>query len=197
MWTGMKTLARQYGGLFLIGAGINGGISLLQGNHGKTLLRDALVGGVAGMIGASVGNGVAKGAFALFGKVAGKLPVRTGLQNAGGYLLRMLGAGAGSASDSVAEDVLHRRKIDWKKAATSFAMAIGMLGMMGLVHGGLLSGIQKGPWDSSISAKAEQQSSVQAVKKTDEVALGAAVEKAKGIINQNTIPSVKDGEFNR
>jgi hypothetical protein len=94
----------------LIGAAIGGGISAAQGNDLKTIMADTAVGGLAGAVGGGVTGGVVRGVGRYIG----------------GKAAQLMGNPAGASAGTIADDLFHGRKINWKNAAAAGVLAFGI-----------------------------------------------------------------------
>jgi hypothetical protein len=94
----------------LIGAAVGGGISAAQGNDLKTIMADAAVGGLAGAVGGGVTGGVVRGVGRFIG----------------GKTAQLMGNSTGASAGTIADDLFHGRKINWKNAAAAGVLAFGI-----------------------------------------------------------------------
>ena len=116
------------GGTMLVSGAISGGVSWLQGNDLSTILRDAGIGGFAGVFGYGVFAGVTR-------YVGARLAQSTLSPFIQKWLPKIIGGGSGGVADQSAFDWLRDRKFDWKSATIA-----GMIGILIPYAGAVLDG---------------------------------------------------------
>ncbi|MGF7089524.1 hypothetical protein JOD24_003407 [Kroppenstedtia sanguinis] len=116
------------GGTMLVSGAISGGVSWLQGNDPNTILRDAGIGGFAGVFGYGVFAGVTRYAGA---KLA-QSTLNPFLQK---WLPKIIGGGSGGVADQSTFDWLRDRKLDWRSATIA-----GMIGLLIPYAGAVIDG---------------------------------------------------------
>jgi hypothetical protein len=104
----------------LIGAAVGGGMAAYNGADSKEIAQAAMFGGLTGAIGGGVGNVVGRGLMAGLSRAASSNFVRTR------FPALASGMSAGG-SESLADDFLHGRKLNWKNAGIAALTAGGML----------------------------------------------------------------------
>ncbi|MDR6224184.1 DUF4244 domain-containing protein [Desmospora profundinema] len=108
------------GGSILAGALVSGGIAAYGGADSKEIAQAAMFGGLTGAVGGGVGNVVGRGLMAGLSRAASSNFVCTR------FPALASGISAGG-SESLADDFLHGRKLDWKNAGIAALTAGGML----------------------------------------------------------------------
>ncbi|MFD1408461.1 hypothetical protein ACFQ49_09910 [Kroppenstedtia eburnea] len=116
------------GGTMLVSGAISGGVSWLQGNDPDTILRDAGIGGFAGVFGYGVFAGVTR-------YVGARLAQSTLSPFLQKWLPKIIGGGSGGVADQSAFDGLRDRKFDWRSATIA-----GMIGILIPYAGAVLDG---------------------------------------------------------
>lgn len=116
------------GGTMLVSGAVSGGISWWEGNDLDTILRDAGIGGFAGVFGYGVFAGVSR-------YVGARLAQSTLSPFAQKWLPKIIGGGSGGVADQSAFDWLRDRKFDWRSATIA-----GMIGMLIPYAGAVIDG---------------------------------------------------------
>ncbi|EGK07664.1 hypothetical protein HMPREF9374_3664 [Desmospora sp. 8437] len=116
------------GGTMLVSGAVSGGISWWEGNDLDTILRDAGIGGFAGVFGYGVFAGVSR-------YVGARLAQSTLSPFIQKWLPKIIGGGSGGGADQSAFDGLRDRKFDWRSATIA-----GMIGMLIPYAGAVIDG---------------------------------------------------------
>ena len=116
------------GGTMLVSGAVSGGISWWEGNDLDTILRDAGIGGFAGVFGYGVFAGVSR-------YVGARLAQSTLSPFIQKWLPKIIGGGSGGVADQSAFDGLRDRKFDWRSATIA-----GMIGMLIPYAGAVIDG---------------------------------------------------------
>ncbi|MFC4076165.1 DNA/RNA non-specific endonuclease [Salinithrix halophila] len=127
---------QAFGAGILIGAATSGGIAYFSGADSKTIAREMTFGGITGIIGGGVGFGLGKVAVVGASRMATSSFARR-------MFPRIFGVGGAGGAESIADDLLHGRRVNWKNATIATLTAIGVFG--GSFIGGKMLGDPVGP----------------------------------------------------